>query len=168
MLAAAVVLVAVGGLGLAPVGASGPPVAHMARRHIYEITGSFVDPGPVLGAVTPDGSRFRVDLTGGTQWSGQLSGTSTYTGTVWSDGIPPAAVNGIVHETFTGSLAGVGSGQIYCLDELEPRGRRNGSGGLRGERRHRTRSSMPRARCASRRPPRRMDPSPGRLTGSCS
>ncbi len=81
------------------------------------VSGTWVNPTAiVITSITPDGAKFDIVYTSGTQWHGSLEGTTAFTATNLFD---PATNDstGTIDETFTGSIPGVGSGTLRFTEQ---------------------------------------------------
>ena len=103
--------------GLA-LGTLAAPASAGTPRHVFVLAhGTFVGQPLTVTSVVPDGSIYRIEGTSGDHWEGTLTGDTSYSGSGTYD---PAtgAVSMILHETFTGTVAGVGTGQIQFVEHL--------------------------------------------------
>jgi len=120
LLAPALVL-ALAGTGF---GAMATPASASARTsgHVFALAhGTFVGQPLTVTSVVPDGAIYRIEGFSGDHWDGTLTGDTSYSGSGTFD---PAtgAVAMVLHETFTGTVAGVGSGQIQFVEYLQQSG----------------------------------------------
>ncbi len=102
--------------------------------------GTFVGQPLVITNPVADGDLLTFDASGGDAWSGDLSGTTVYGGHGTLD-LTTGETRMVLHETFTGTVAGLGTGQVHFVDYLHSGPddlgtvtclATGGSGGLRG------------------------------------
>ena len=89
------------------------------KRHAVALaTGTFVgQPLTVTNAVV-DGDVVTFDGSSGDEWSGDLTGTTTYAGHGTLN-LTTGETRMVLHETFTGTVAGFGTGQIHFVEYLQ-------------------------------------------------
>jgi Protein of unknown function (DUF3224) len=110
---AAILVSAVVGLGAA----AATPASASPACHVRVVRGTFVDGGATLSNIQPSGDLFTFDITGGTQLTGDLTGSTTYSGSGTVDLANDKVVFDL-HETFTGSIKGIGTGTVLLLDHV--------------------------------------------------
>jgi hypothetical protein len=89
-------------------------------RHLTaNVSGTFVGQPLVITDVVPTSGPnvYAFDVTGGDQWSGDLTGTTAYHGNGTID-LSTNETRMELHETFTGSVAGFGAGQLHFVEYL--------------------------------------------------
>jgi hypothetical protein len=111
--AAALVLTALVGVGVASV----VPASASPSVHVRVVHGTFLDPGASITNIQPSGDQFTFDVSGQVQYQGDVTGSSTYSG---SGTVDPAAnqITMDIKESFTGSIKGIGSGSAVFLDHI--------------------------------------------------
>jgi hypothetical protein len=113
---AMVATAAVAGGGIAAVAL---PSSATPRHVRFELVrGTFTSPPVPLTNVHLDGDVPRFDLSGGDHWKGDVRGSTTWSG---SGSFDQATGNeeSTVHETFTGTADGFGTGTLSGIDVLE-------------------------------------------------
>ena len=93
-----------------------PPASASTSRFFEQVDGVVTDPGPVISDVVPAGDLVRFRMTGGSVWSGDLDGTTTYKGPGVFD---PATGESrtYLREVFTGTFGQL-SGTLRCVEIL--------------------------------------------------
>ncbi len=93
--------------------AAAPPAG--AAPRLRAVHGSWDNADPLASTLTQHGPVAVLDFAGGSRWSGDLAGPTSFTGR----GILPArsvVLVGTITETFAGSLDGVGAGTLSFVE----------------------------------------------------
>ena len=89
-----------------------------SKRHKLVVThGTFVGQPLVITNPVVDGDVVTFDASGGDSWSGDLTGTTVYSGHGTID-LTTGETRIILSETFTGTIDGLGKGTAHFVDYL--------------------------------------------------
>jgi len=80
--------------------------------------GTFIGQPLTVTNVMVDGDVVTFDASAGDQWSGDLTGTTTYRGHGTLD-LTTGESRVVVYETFTGTVAGIGTGEMHSIDYIQ-------------------------------------------------
>ena len=87
-----------------------------ARHGIAHVSGTFIGAPLIISNLqTTDGITYSFDVAAGDEWDGDLVGHTTYTGHGTLN-ISTGEFRAIYDETFTGTVAGLGTGQLHFVE----------------------------------------------------